>query len=386
MSKHPRTFGPTQKDVADALGLAQTTVGLALNPKYQSRYSPATVQRIQEKAREMGYRPQRHAQIMRGRQSRVVGILVHMGIFESSRKKLEELILAFRKDGYLPIVAEITWFNRDMAAAIDYLLDYSIEGLALLSISQECDLTPIRSRNIPIVAFNCNRLFGGPIVNEDIENAFTKITRHHLALGSRRLALTFNHRSTDPEANKMLGYTITKRLSGFVKAIHAEGGTFEIDFAGRDIHPLIRSIICDTPAPKRRKPGLVGRIIAPPWNQKWTTIYEVGRNISQILMKEEKPPQSIICDNDDMAMGILRGCLDLGIRLPEQVRLSGYDATEIGAYAAVPLTTYSPNNAIMAAKTVEILLSHIARRTGTTLVEENHVIRGSLIKRASTLG
>jgi len=381
--KRPSPYGPTQKDVAAALGLAQTTVALALNPKYQHRYSPQTVRRIQEKARELGYRPQRHAQIMRGANTRVVGILVHLGFFESSRQKLDELIIAFRELDYSPVVAEITWFQRNLEAAINYLLDNSVQGLVVVNVAQPCDLTPILMRNLPVVLLNCNlQSLSLPSVNESIEEGFLQLTRHHIAQGSRYLVQCGNQRSTDPVHNQTLGYTVRERLTGFIKAIHQAGGTIEFDFAGYDLAPLVAETLASLPKPKRRIRGLKGKIFAPPLSPERQNIFDVGRYAAHTLMCGANPPDSVVCDNDDLAIGFLRGCLDLGIAVPRQVRLSGYDASTAGAYAAVPLTTYRAHNALLAKRAAQLL---VAMHNRQPVGEPNQRVPGELIVRESTV-
>lgn len=381
--KKPSPYGPTQKDVALALGLAQTTVALALNPKYQHRYSPETVQRIREKAKELGYRPQRHAQIMRGANTKVVGILVHLGFYESSRQKLDELIIAFRRLGYSAVVAEVTWFGRDLNAAIEYLLDNSIKGLVLLNISQPCDLTQIQARNLPVVLLNCNlEGMSLPSVNESIEEGYIQLTRHHIAQGARRLVHCNNQRSTDPAHNRFLGYTVRERLTGFIKAIHLAGGTVEFDFAGYDLSNLLKETLATLPAPERRVRGLTGLIFAPPLSPERTNIFEVGNYAAHALMNAPKPPDAVVCDNDDLAIGFLRGCADLGIAVPQQVRLSGYDASTVGGYASVPLTTYRAHNALLAQRTAELL---VALQNQQPVAEITQRVAGELIIRQSSV-
>src|SRR5690606_37878671 len=128
MARRSSAFGPTQKEIGEALGVAQTTVALALNPKYSKRYAPETVERIRKKAEEMGYRPRKFAQIMRSNRSYVIGVLVNAGAYEASRSKLVEMINVLRERNYATVVADIAWFNGNSQEALSYLLDQSIEG------------------------------------------------------------------------------------------------------------------------------------------------------------------------------------------------------------------------------------------------------------------
>lgn len=53
----------------------------------------------------------------------------------------------------------------------------------------------------------------------------------------------------------------------------------------------------------------------------------------------QKPYDALLCENDFMAMGALRGLADLGVRVPEDVRLTGCDGLEESSYQIVPITT-----------------------------------------------
>ena len=76
----------TQKDIAEALGYAQSTVATALSPGSRHKLSPDIVERIQKYADKIGYRPQRFAQILKGKKSR--GRICHQspGQFAQGRR------------------------------------------------------------------------------------------------------------------------------------------------------------------------------------------------------------------------------------------------------------------------------------------------------------
>lgn len=364
MAKRTTAFGPTQKQIADALGIAQTTVALALNPKYQGRYSPETVLRIQEKAEELGYRPSRFAQIMRSSRSHTVGIIVSSGIYESSRSKLIELVLAFEERGYTVIVADIDWFRGNLEKALAYMLDHSIEGIVFLNISTEINgdnqaFKAFSTRKIPGVETNCNAHFGFTRVEEDIEKAYFDLTMHHLACGAQNPVLLLNQRHSQTAFHTGIGHTVKRRIMGFAKAIHASGGNLEIHFAGPPLDDWLKEV-----GPPMKPNGKVkARIVAPFIKAEWNNAFDVGRGVAAQLLGCSHPPDSFLCGNDDLAIGAMKACEQAGVAVPGTVLISGYDSTAVSAYAGVPLTTVSAQNRELAKVSASLLIQQIEAGT-----------------------
>ena len=93
-------------------------------------------------------------------------------------------------------------------------------------------------------------------------------------------------------------------------------------------------------------------------------------------------PDAVFCANDIVALGLLRGLLEAGVRIPRDIALVGYDDIEFAATAAVPLTSVS-QPAHDLGRTAAALLA-AERNAGSGHVHENVVFQPELVIRAST--
>jgi len=114
-----------------------------------------------------------------------------------------------------------------------------------------------------------------------------------------------------------------------------------------------------------------------------------GFDCTLSLMKEARPPTAIFCANDLMALGALEALKQLGLKVPEDVSVMGYDDQEISRHTHPPLTTMVLPNYEMGRSAVEALLAEStlreqdgeAQRTRRTLTK----IDGPLVVRETVL-
>ena len=92
------------------------------------------------------------------------------------------------------------------------------------------------------------------------------------------------------------------------------------------------------------------------------------------LMREARPPTAIFCANDLMALGAMEALAQLGLKVPEDVSLMGYDDQEISRHTHPPLTTMVLPNYEMGRAAVEALLA------AADLPPEQRATRRHLIK------
>lgn len=79
----------------------------------------------------------------------------------------------------------------------------------------------------------------------------------------------------------------------------------------------------------------------------------------KIVSGEVSLPEAVICANDHMAIGVATRLTENGIKIPEQVIVTGYDATLEAALNDITITTYTPDVSTAAAKAVNMLRSLI---------------------------
>ena len=64
-----------------------------------------------------------------------------------------------------------------------------------------------------------------------------------------------------------------------------------------------------------------------------------GETAARNLLKQNSPPTAILCANDATALGVIKAARELGLQIPQQLSVIGYDGIALGGYLDPPLTT-----------------------------------------------
>lgn len=369
-------LGPTQKDIADALGVSQSTVAMALSPHYENRLLEETAQRIKKYAEEVGYHPQRFAQIMQGSHTKVVGVVVRMGPYSLNTTLVNQLANECTRHGYQIVVVDPAWFDGDTEGVKRYLLDQGVEGVIICNIVTEesNEIASNLPERLPTIGFQ-SMLEKSPSFYIDPLSAYYDITRIHIVLGARRLSLLLPFR--DPGYLTPPGFTIITRATGFIRAIEEAGGEVLADRSVAELIDQPRLVEC----PSGKEP--LGEIIYTLRQPGTTTIQQHGYQQATRLIKSGNLPRALICGNDDLAQGALAAFSDHGVAVPDDIFLSGYDDTVAGQFAAIPLTSIRPRAEEATRAAVKRLLAMIEKpdanppTPGSTLFLNDIILRRS---------
>ncbi|WP_460545478.1 LacI family DNA-binding transcriptional regulator [Glycomyces halotolerans] len=106
-----------------------------------------------------------------------------------------------------------------------------------------------------------------------------------------------------------------------------------------------------------------------------------GREAGHRLVDEGLGADGVVAATDTMALGVLRGLADRGVRVPEDVRLIGFDDVPDAAYSVPSLSTVSPDHEWMAAKAVELVVDRMDEPSRHTA---EHIAPFRIVSREST--
>jgi LacI family transcriptional regulator len=108
---------------------------------------------------------------------------------------------------------------------------------------------------------------------------------------------------------------------------------------------------------------------------------EGGYQTARQMLPQYPDLDGLLCYNDLVAIGVLQACTELGIAVPEQLAIIGYDDIQAAHLVTPALTTVSISKSLLGAKATELLLKRLAGdQQGIDLV-----LPSQLIVRASTL-
>ena len=304
----------TITDVAHRAGVSMKTVSRVLNAE------PHVREQVREKvlraARELRYRPKVSARSLAGARSYQLGFMLYQVSPYAMHAALGAL-KACRAAGYHLIVESIDLQAEELDSDMEALVNgLSVDGLILLA--PVCDnpivLDALESAAVPVVriAPATQRPYGGRIEVED-EAAALAITEHLLDLGHRRIGLVQGPRGHGASS---------RRLAGFRKALAARG--LEAD-------------------PELIRQGLF--------------TFESGREAAGALLALRSPPTAVFATNDLMALGVMAKALELGLGIPRDLSVAGFDDIASASMVWPGLTTMRQPMAEMAVAAAEAIIA-----------------------------
>ncbi len=316
--------------IAEKLGISQPAVGAILgnfSRNSRIRVRPETRQRILETARQLGYRLNRHAQgLSRGR-SGVIGILETSGMLQVSIQRTDACVRIIRELGYHPLIVTATGYPNERSTACQTLIDARVEGVLLQNVSLGLpELRYFLDAEVPMVSLTGPRFPHVPQVCSDPCHGMRMLTDHLIHLGHRRMLLLLSAPGFVGDVTQ-LGWQSLERIQGFRAAREAAGLGEE---AG---DMMIENATVDVTSP-----------------------HQTGLLAMQKILRRAVRPEVIVASNDDLAIGVLGGAAQAGLRVPEDIAVTGFDNLPIGEMAMVSLTTVAQQTEVMARKSVDLLM------------------------------
>lgn len=314
----------TQELIAQLAGTTRSAVAHALNPRLKSRISPELCSRIEKVTSELGYRPSRLAQILRGGRSGMVGIVTPFGLLQANAARVYHLSSVLHERGWRVSVETVS-SAKETEAALLGLQDAHAEGIFILaSLSghmNRVQLASLSASGIPCVRFTGGPIPGYPVIRANIRDGMRMLVEHLIALGHRHLA--FVGASIPPNPDPGIHWPSVERFSGISDAITAHGGKC---IPGEcHVAPGLE--------------GLTGEILHYDGPIRWDDPPLPGRTSMESLLKRKQLPDVLLLSNDDWALGALGAAMAKGISIPSQIAVTGFDATVAGEFSVPPLTS-----------------------------------------------
>lgn len=325
------------------LGVSRVTVSHILSGRGDSRYCKETREKVLKAAQKLGYRPNRAAQIMRKGRSNLIGI-IHFGtLYQSAKEAVHYLPQAITAHGYDIFVVDLSWHGECHRRAIDQLVDMRVEGVIILLQAESFGAEEIKilaQAGIPAVTLAGNEKLSIPSIYGDCSVALEEMVRHLHALGHKNLLLLAN----DYESRPTL-----ERIRGFQTGI-------------------------------RQFPDIHGEVVRLPADRG---IFDSGSSAYQYtkgLIAGSTLPDVILCSNDQWARGVFAAALEAGLRIPDDIAVTGFDNEPFGAQAPYFLTTVAYDKVGECNKAVKVLMDLI---TGQPQTQQHHIFPCKIVIRHS---
>ncbi len=289
------THRTAARDVALLAGVSTATVSRALNTP--DTVDPDTLKRVRDAVKKLRYVPHGGARSLRSQRSRMVGAIVPSFDYALYARTTSALQQRLGEHGYSVVLAEHHYDLQQELQVARQLIEHSVDAFMFVGVDHDPRLFALlEDYGRPFVlTWGVDGTDRHPCVGFDNRAAGHAIARHVLALGHKRVALL----SAPLEGNDRG----RERVAGFRAAL-AEAGAQEphIEYAQR------------------------------------ITLGAAEEAMQKILRAKQRPT-AVLATNDVMAVGAMLACRNAGVRIPEDISITGIDNTDLGATQVPGLTS-----------------------------------------------
>lgn len=326
---------PTIIDVAREAGVSKSLVSRVFRDS--PHVSAANRDLVLAAATELGYRPNASAQSLVLRSSGLIGVLLPNMTNPFFAEVVDGLESAARQVR-LRVTLGINHYDpQRLADSVESMLQMRVECLVISEYGFDSEAVRLAAADVPTVFIGEAGSDVGAIdvINGDDAEGARLAVRHLLDLGHRRIAHV-TMRPRVPLKARSQGYVDTMREAGLEDAIY----------------------LVDT-----------------------GETYRAGREAADQLLRRPSPPSAVFAVSDVVAIGIMSRLAEIGVRVPEDVAVVGYDNTELAAMWSPSLSSVQQSGSDMGQLAVQLIKAHPSGRSrpGINLLPPSLVVRRSTV-------
>lgn len=340
----------TLKEIANRAGVSVATVSYVLNNS--AKVSEETRQKVERIVKETGYRSNLIAQSLRKNRTSLVGVLVEDVTVWHTAYIIDGINILSEEKGYQTILSNlrlctkiesefehISQYIDEINKAVDILLGMQVDGIIYVGMHDRKISDVLHVIDKPVIYCYCyTDGEGSSSVRYSNMNSAYQMTRLFLNKGHREFAVVKGHEKSEATC---------LRMKGIQKALAAENIELNPEY-----------------------------VINGQWKYKET------REQALNLLQKKGCPKAFIAMNDDMAVAIRDAAWELGLQIPDDISVSGFDNSEVVHYGVPRIATVDRPLQEMGYKAMELMLNKIegADNVDINLTLPCKIIEGTSIK------
>lgn len=327
------------RDVARRAKVSTATVSRTVNQV--ATVDAQLAKRVWKAIEELGYYPNRSARALVSGRSRVFGLIVS----EITNPFFPEIVQTFEtlavEQHYEILLTSTIHDSKRMELAVRRMIEGRVDGVAILTFGMEDYLLEhLRFRNLPLVFVDIGPK--APRVSNirvDYADGIRQAVQHLAALRHERIGF------------------ITGPLR--LRSALARKDAFETSMREIGLH------------------------VTPEFIVEGNHRLEGGKSALKKLAGLRDRPTALLCSNDMTAIGMMREAFELGIKVPQELSVIGFDDIRMAEFLTPPLTTVQMSQSELARLAFEALLKEVKRETPSPEGTE-YVLKTRLVLRSST--
>lgn len=329
----------TIQDVAELAGVSRAAVSKVLRNAYG--ISDDMRRRVDEAMATLNYRPQLAARALRG-STYTLGVLMPDMRNPFFPDILDGVWSALAQTQYQPLLGVRPSADTSEQSLIEMMLDHKLDGFIMIAPIVADNYLSRLAAAVPTVIIGRHEAGGGfDTVNNDDERGAHIAVEHLIAQGHERIAYFGFEPQEDARVNPVLfrlkGYLDAMRENGLARHIQVRDGRKGVDA-------------------------------------------DYDRTLALELLRSEDRPSAVFAWSDSVALSVMSAADELGLRVPQDIAVIGYDNSRICEISQISLTSIDQNAHLLGEKAAELLIQRIAGREG----EEHFVTPPRLVARRSS--
>ena len=326
----------TSMDVAKLAGVSQSAVSRVFTKGASA--SAKTAEKVQNAAKELGYRPNRIARSLLTGRSYMIGLVVAYLDNYFYPEILERLSNSLQKEGYHVLIFMAAQTAQNVDKVVEEILEYQIDAIVTASVALSSELTmKCENAGIPVLQFNRIQHHSSfASVTTDNHLGGSLIAKHLIDQGYRSFGYIAGWEGASTQRDREAGFRQTLNDYGFDITARAVGN--------------FRT--------------------------------EQSREAALSIVNQSEIPEAVFVANDAMAlvvMDVFR--FELGLSIPDDIGIVGYDDVPPSRLASYDLTTVSQPAEQMVQQTVLLIMQYMQGEPN----QQNEIkLPGQLIIRSSS--
>ena len=325
--------------VARAAGVSAATVSRVMN--HPDLVNPTTLRKVEKAIRKTGYVRNRAAQMIHGRRSATLGLVVptvNYSIFAELVQSFNETVADL---GFTLLLATHGYDLSAEYQVLRKLLEHRVDGIALIGLDHSDDTYRLlASQDVPVVAaWSFSETSRISCIGSDNREAGHVAAQHMLSLGHRRIGLVFPPTEENDRA--------------------------------RDRLEAVETVLRDA-----------GIEIPEAWRVRSPYSVAQAKSVCRELLSEHRGLTALICGNDIIAQGAMSSAMQLGLRIPQDLSIVGIGDFAGSADMYPALSTVQIPAQKIGAQAGQYLVESIANSDATEIVRRK--IEVALKPRATT--
>ncbi|MBV9296161.1 MAG: LacI family DNA-binding transcriptional regulator [Acidobacteriaceae bacterium] len=280
--------------VAKHAGVSIATVSRVLNNS--GVVKPNTRARVLKAVEELKYHPNLHARTLAGGKSKSIGVIVSNLENPFFFDVYHAVETRARGRGYEVFVANTNYRSEQLVSSIHLMIGRRVAGLAVIVSEMDSALTDeLAAGSIPVVFYDVGTPKGNITnIRVNYRLGIAKLVEYLHSMGHEKFGFVGHHSALAP---------LNERYKSVLETVSTYGRRVEVRARADD------------------------------------DSLEGGRQAARMLLSTPYRPSAIICVNDIMAAGVLRELRARGLRVPEDISVSGFDNIKLAEFCSPSLTT-----------------------------------------------